>query len=129
MPGYYNSSPKYTELPISGSFNFQMRTIHPTMETYRAGHPEYDAVHKVSYVQSFGTSSIDSFSGGDDSSESNSSNSSVDHTCRTCRGVGLCKKCYGLGTITNPNNNRVEKCVRCQGSGKCAVCNGTGSVY
>lgn len=125
MPGRYNSSPAYNELPISGSFNFQMRTIHPTIEAYRAGHPEYAAAHEVNYVQSFGTSSVGSFSGGDDSS---GSKSPVDHTCRTCHGTGVCQKCFGSGAIKNSNNFKLEKCMRCQGSGKCAVCYGTGSV-
>lgn len=125
MPGHYNSSPAYKELPISGSFYFQMRTIHPTMETYRAGNPKYDAAHKVSYIQSFGTPYVDSFSGGDDSP---GSKSSVDHTCRTCHGTGTCQKCYGERAIINSYNHKVEKCVRCQGSGKCAVCYGKGIV-
>lgn len=126
MPGRYNHSPAYTELPISGSFNFQMRTIHPTMETYRTDHPEYDAVHEVSYVQSFGTPSIGLPPDLDDSDEGKWS---VDHTCRTCRGSGVCQNCYGLGNIKNRYNYRVEKCVRCQGTGKCPVCYGTGEVH
>jgi len=121
MPGPYNHSPLYTEVTISGSFHFQMQTIHPTMETYRADHPEYNAANEVAYVQSFGTSSA----GG---SASSKTGSSVDHTCRTCGGTGSCKKCYGSGWITNSYSGKLQTCMRCQGSGKCAVCAGTGTV-
>lgn len=125
MAGAYNYSPSYTEITISGSFNFQMQTIHPTMETYRADHPEYSAANEVSYVQSFGTPSAGASAGG---STSSGTDSSVDHTCRTCGGTGSCKKCFGSGWITNSYNGKLQSCMRCQGSGRCAVCAGTGTV-
>lgn len=127
MPYTYNHSPAYTEVTISGSFHFQMQTIHPTMETYRSEHSEYAAANEVSYVQSLGTSFGGSSSGASTSSASKGS-STVDHTCRTCKGTGSCQKCYGSGVIINSYNNKVRTCVRCQGSGKCAVCAGTGEV-
>lgn len=126
MVGAYNASPSYTEVTISGSFHFQMQTIHPTMETYRAEHSDYNAANEVSYVQSFETPSSGASAGG---SASSGTGSSVDHTCRTCGGTGSCKKCYGSGVIINSYNNKLQVCVRCQGSGRCAVCSGTGSVY
>lgn len=125
MAGPYNHSPSYTEVTVSGSFNFQMKTIHPTMETYRAEHSDYNEANEVSYVQSFGTPSVSSSANGSDSS---GSSSSVNHTCRTCGGTGSCKKCYGSGWITNSYSGKLQRCMRCQGSGKCAVCAGTGSV-
>jgi len=126
MAGRYNNSPSYTEVTISGSFNFQMQTIHPTMETYRAENPEYNTANETSYVQSFGTSPAGSSANG---SGSSGSSSSVDHTCRTCGGTGSCQKCFGSGVIINSSNGKLQSCVRCLGSGKCAVCAGTGSVY
>ncbi len=126
MPDKYNSSPTYSEVTVSGSFHFKMQTIHPTMEAYRTGHPEYNEAHKVSFVQSLGTPPSGSGQTGNGSS---GSNLSVDHTCRTCGGTGSCTKCYGSGAIVNSYNNKVQTCVRCSGSGKCAVCSGTGAVY
>lgn len=125
MPGAYCHSPALTEVTISGSFNFQMQTIHPTMATYRAEHSEYAVAHEVSYVQSLGTPSVGPSTAKDSSS---TSSSSIDRTCRTCNGTGSCQKCYGSGVIINASNNKLQRCMRCQGSGNCAVCAGTGKV-
>lgn len=120
VPSPYTKSPLYTEVGISGTFNYQMGKTHPTMETYRAEHPEYGS-SKGSGAPSVGSS------GGDTSSSGSSS--SIDHTCRTCGGSGSCKKCYGSGWISNMYNGKLNKCPRCYGSGNCSVCYGTGSVY
>lgn len=125
MVGAYNDSPSYTEVTVSGSFNFKMQTIHPTMEKYRTDHSEYNEANEVSFVQSFGTPSVGSSAIG---SGSSGSSSSVNHTCRTCGGTGSCQKCYGSGVIINSYSGKLQSCIRCLGSGKCAVCAGTGSV-
>lgn len=121
MPGPYSGDASDAQLEISGSFNFQMQAVHPTVEAYKAEHPDK--------ARNYGSSSTGSSSGSDKSTSSDSGKSAVDHTCRTCGGTGSCKKCYGSGSTINPYNGKVRDCVRCRGTGDCAVCYGTGKVY
>ena len=133
LPSMYNRTPYPTQssVSITGTFEFQLKTIHPMMAEYREVNEDYAAAFEVSYSQTVGSPTF-SFSSSSDSNDSNKNagKKTSERVCSFCRGTKKCHVCYGFGyTVTGNSHNRsgqggvgTHQCTICGGSGRCTHC-------
>lgn len=108
---------------IEGSFEFQIRSIHPIMEEYRAYYPDYAGQYDVEYYQSIGDYSSNVIT------VDNSDNSPLQNVtgkyCNFCHDSLQCHVCNGQGFtygITLGVGDGKHQCSICHGTGRCQHC-------
>lgn len=133
LPSMYNRVPYPTQSSayLEGTFELQLKTIHPMMEEFRAENEDYAKEFEVSYTQAAGSPTFSySSSNKSDKNTSNSSNNTRESVCSFCRGTKQCHVCHGNGyTVTGNSHNRsglggvgTHTCTICGGSGRCTHC-------
>lgn len=109
--------PLQNSVKIEGSFEFQLRTIHPVMEEYRSYYPDYAEKYEVEYYQGLGEYSPDVFT----VSGSGSTKKEVSQFCNFCKNTRNCHACYGLG-YSSYGLGKKHVCSICHGTKICQHC-------
>lgn len=122
LPSRYNKSPYPLQdsVKVEGSFELQLKTIHPVMHEYRSKNPAYAQRYETYYAHTIGAYS-------NPTSDNDDSLPSIINRCFSCSGNGRCSSCGGDGKLNSVTSTLLTNYYRtCSGTGKCPWCGGDG---